>query len=46
MWACGPEDRDAQPVRPVGTFTPDLSALADGLLARRMETVAMASTGV
>jgi hypothetical protein len=24
IWACVPEDRDAQPVRPFGTFTPDL----------------------
>jgi hypothetical protein len=23
-WACVPEDRDPQPVRPFGTFTPDL----------------------
>jgi transposase len=29
IWACVPEDRDAQPVRPFGTFTPDLYALAD-----------------
>jgi hypothetical protein len=24
LGACVPEDRDAQPVRPFGTFTPDL----------------------
>lgn len=24
IWACVPEDRDTQPVRPFGTFTPDL----------------------
>ena len=24
LWACVPEDRDPQPVRSFGTFTPDL----------------------
>lgn len=24
IWACVPEDRDAEPVRSFGTFTPDL----------------------
>ena len=46
MWACVPEDRDAQPVRPFGTFTPDLYALVCWLTACRIETVAMESTGV
>jgi len=46
IWACVPEDRDAEPVRPFGPCTPDLYALADGLAACRLETVAMASTGV
>jgi transposase len=46
IWAWVPEDRDAEPVRAFGTLTPDLYALADGLAACRMETVAMASTGV
>jgi transposase len=45
IWACGPEDRDAEPVRPFGTFTPDLYALADWLTACRMEPVALAATG-
>src|SRR5919109_3086124 len=45
-WACVPEHRDAEPVRPFGTFTPDLYALATWLTACRIETVAMASTGV
>jgi transposase len=44
--ACVPEDRDAEPVRSFGTFTPDLYALADWMAACRMETVAMESTGV
>jgi transposase len=46
IWACVPDDRDAQPVRPFGTFTPDLYALADWLATCRIETVAMESTGV
>jgi transposase len=46
IWACVPEDRDVQPVRPFGTFTPDLYALADWLATCRIETVAMESTGV
>jgi len=46
IWACVPEDRDAQPVRPFGTFTPDLYALAGWLATCRIETVAMESTGV
>jgi hypothetical protein len=43
---CVPEDRDAEPVRPFGTLTPDLYALADWLATCRMATVAMESTGV
>jgi transposase len=46
IWACVPEDRDAEPVRSFGTFTPDLYALADWLAACRIATVAMESTGV
>jgi transposase len=46
IWACVPEDRDPQPVRVFGTFTPDLYALADWLAACRIETVALESTGV
>jgi transposase len=46
LWACVPEDRDAEPVRPFGTFTPDLYALAEWLATCRIETVAMESTGV
>jgi transposase len=46
IWACVPDDRDAQPVRPFATFTPDLYALADWLATCRIETVAMESTGV
>jgi transposase len=41
-----PEDRDAQPVRSLGTCTPDLSALAEWLVSCRLATVAMESTGV
>jgi transposase len=46
IWACVPEDRAPQPVRSFGTCTPGLSMLAAWLHACRIETVAMASTGV
>jgi transposase len=46
IWACVPEDRDAESVRSFGTFTADLYALADWLAPCRLETVAMESTGV
>jgi transposase len=45
IWACVPEDRDTQPVRSFGTFTPDLIALAEWLASCRIDTVAMESTG-
>jgi len=41
-----PADRDPQPVRVFGSFTPDLEALVAWLLACRIATVAMESTGV
>lgn len=46
IWACVPADRDTTSVRPFGTFTPDLQALAAWLVACRVTTVAMESTGV
>lgn len=46
IWVSVPPDRDAQPVRAFGTFTPDLEALADWLRHNRIKTVAMESTGV
>jgi transposase len=46
IWACVPADRDDTPVRSFGTFTPDLQALAAWLVACRVTTVAMESTGV
>jgi len=46
IWACVPADRDGQPVRAFGTFTPDLHALADWLAQCQVTTVAMESTGV
>jgi transposase len=39
-------DRDPEPVRVFGTFTPDLHALVDWLVARGIDTVALESTGV
>jgi transposase len=46
IWACVPADRDTQPVRAFGTFTPDLHALADWLEQCQVTSVAMESTGV
>lgn len=46
IWACVPWDRDPLPVRPFGTFTPDLHGLADWLVRCGIETVALESTGV
>jgi len=46
IWVAVPADRDPQPVRQFGTFTPDLYALADWLKACGVESVAMESTGV
>lgn len=46
IWACVPEDRAEVPVQAFPTFTPDLQALADWLVACGVETVAMESTGV
>jgi transposase len=45
-WVAVPEDRDEQPVREFRSFTEDLHALADWLVACGIETVAMESTGV
>jgi len=45
-WVAVPPGCAPQPVRRFGTFTVDLDALADGLLAGGVTTVAMASTGV
>ncbi len=41
-----PPDRDPQPVRLFATFTADLHALVDWLVACGIDTVAMESTGV
>lgn len=41
-----PPDRAETPVRSFRTFTPDLRALADWLIACRITTVAMEATGV
>jgi transposase len=46
IWACVPATQDPTPVRSFGTFTPDLEALADWLIACQITTVAMESTGV
>jgi transposase len=41
-----PPDRDEQPVRAFATFTPDLLALVEWLVACGIDTVVMESTGV
>lgn len=41
-----PEDRSDEPVRTFGTFTSDLYALADWLMACRIRTVAIEASGV
>ena len=41
-----PPERDAEPVRVFETFTPDLHALVDWLVACHIDTVAMESTGI
>jgi transposase len=41
-----PPERDAEPVRVFETFTPDLHALVDWLVACQIDTVAMESTGI
>ena len=43
---CVPADRDEHPVRTFATFTQDLHALADWLVACRIKTIAMESTGM
>ena len=45
-WVSVPEDRDEQSVRAFGTFTEDLYALADWLVACGIKTVAIEATGV
>jgi transposase len=46
VYVCVPEDRDERPIRRFGTYTPDIHALAQWLLACKVDTVAMESTGV
>ena len=46
IWACVPAERATPAVRVFGTYTPDLNALADWLVACGIKTVALESTGV
>ena len=46
IYVAVPEERDIRPVRKFATFTEDLHALADWLMACSIKTVAMESTGV
>jgi len=45
-WVSVPPERDSQPVREFGCYTPDLEAMAAWLKSCQIETVAMESTGV
>lgn len=45
-WVSVPEDRSEEPVRDFGTFTEDLHALAEWLIACGIKTVAIEATGV
>ena len=45
IWVAVAPDRPAEPVRKFGTFTPDLHALADHLVACGVDSVVMESTG-
>jgi transposase len=45
-YVCVPPDRDADPVRSFPCFTADLHAMAKWLVACKIETVALQSTGV
>lgn len=46
IYGCIPPDRAGETVQAFGTFTPDLNRLADWLVANKVDTVAMESTGV
>jgi transposase len=46
IWACVPSSSTVENVRVFGTFTVDLQALAEWLVACRIDTVALESTGV
>jgi transposase len=46
IWAAVPPDREGETVKVFSTFTPDLHRLADWLIERSVDTVAMESTGV
>lgn len=46
MYVCVPADRDEEPIRKFGAFTPDLHALADWLARCGIKSVAMEATGV
>lgn len=45
-WVSVPPERDAQPVREFGCYTPNIEAMAVWLKQCQIETVAMESTGV
>ena len=46
IYGCVPAERTEENVQAFGTFTPDLTRLADWLASHQVDTVAMESTGV
>jgi hypothetical protein len=46
IWAAVSPESTNEPVRPFGTYTPDLQGLADWLKSCGVDTVAMEATGV
>jgi transposase len=46
IYGCIPPDREGETIRVFGTFTPDLTRLADWLVDHQVDTVAMESTGI
>ena len=45
-YVCVPPDRDTEPIRSFACFTKDLKGMAEWLIACKIETVALQSTGV
>jgi transposase len=46
VYVCVPEDRDEKPIQRFGTTTPDLHEMARWLVACKVDSVALESTGV
>jgi transposase len=46
IWAAVSPERNSEPLRRFGTYTPDLHALADWLKASGVDSIAMEATGI